>query len=110
MSPHATANLFDSLPEASEAEVFETLAAGRGTLVRRIVSTGQSTPPGQWFLQHHDEWVTVLAGAAGLRIDGEGSVRTLAPGDHLLIPAGARHRVEWTAENRQTVWLAVHFG
>jgi cupin 2 domain-containing protein len=31
-------------------------------------------------------------------------------GDYLHIPAHLRHRVEWTAENEVTVWLAVHHG
>jgi cupin 2 domain-containing protein len=31
----------------------------------------------------------------------------LQPGDHLLIPARARHRVDFT--ETPTVWLAVHF-
>jgi cupin 2 domain-containing protein len=33
----------------------------------------------------------------------------LSPGDHLLIPAGCRHRVERTDLTQKTVWLAVHF-
>jgi len=34
----------------------------------------------------------------------------LAPGDHVLIPGGAQHRVTWTAPETETVWVAVHFG
>ena len=50
----------------------------------------------------------LLAGAATLRLDGESEARRLAPGDHLLIPAHLRHRVEWTSPDEATVWLAVH--
>jgi stress response protein YsnF len=46
--------------------------------------------------------------------DRDGAVapnRTLSgPGDRLLIPAGASHRVEWTDPGRPTVWLAMHYG
>ena len=50
----------------------------------------------------------LLTGAAGLRLDGEQAPRRLTPGDHLLIPAHLRHRVEWTSPDEATVWLAVH--
>ena len=35
--------------------------------------------------------------------------RGLRPGDHVAIPAHKRHRVEWTAPDETTLWLAVHF-
>ena len=34
----------------------------------------------------HDEWVLLLSGSAGLRVEGEGE-RGLRPGDHVLIAA-----------------------
>jgi len=52
--------------------------------------------------------VILLSGGAGLLFEGEQQARQLAPGDHLLIPAGCRHRVEWTDARQKTVWLAVH--
>ncbi|MDB5684688.1 MAG: cupin [Sphingomonas bacterium] len=51
----------------------------------------------------------LIEGSAGLEIEGD-PIRTLARGDHLLIPARTRHRVAWTAAGRTTVWLAVHIG
>lgn len=51
----------------------------------------------------------LLAGEARLWIDGEEEIRLL-PGDQQLVPAHAVHRVTWTAPDRQTVWLALHFG
>jgi len=33
----------------------------------------------------------------------------LTAGDYLNIPAYIRHRVEWTAENEETIWLAVRY-
>jgi cupin 2 domain-containing protein len=33
----------------------------------------------------------------------------LSPGDHVIIPAHVRHRVEWTDAEHPTVWLAVHY-
>ena len=100
-------NLFDDLPRALPAEQVDVLLETADARLERIVSTGHTTPPGQWYDQERDEWVLVLRGRARLRFDGEPAARELAPGDHLLIPAHVRHRVEWTDPAEPTVWLAL---
>lgn len=102
----ACPNLFAGLPARADEEIFETLLAAPGARVERIVSTGQASPPGFWYDQDGDEWVAVLRGSAELRFADEPGPRTLAAGDHLLIPARRRHRVERT--QNPTIWLAVH--
>lgn len=107
-------HLFDhhaaAVPAASVPEELTTvLAAGQGVRVERIVSTGQSSPPDFWYDQDRHEWVAVLAGSAVLRFEDETEGRRLMPGDWVLIPAHRRHRVEATAADRPTVWLAVFF-
>jgi cupin 2 domain-containing protein len=102
-------NLFTHLTRASDGEVFETLLQTDTLKLERIVSTGQSTPPGQWYDQDRDEWVVLLSGSAGLLFEGKQNIRVLRPGDHLLIPAHVRHRVEWTEAGAETVWLALHY-
>jgi cupin 2 domain-containing protein len=100
-------SLLRDLPAGAEAaERFEHLLTRPGVRLERIVSSGQATPPGEWLDQAWDEWVLLFAGRAGLTLDGDPSL-TLSPGDHLLIPARRRHRVDWT--DTPTVWLAVHF-
>ena len=92
------------------AEVFEELFSGAGPFrVERIVSRGQSSPEGFWYDQDEHEWVLLLKGAARLRLEGREEPVELGPGDTLVLPARCRHRVEWTAENEETVWLAIHF-
>ncbi len=99
-------SLLSGLPAGAEAaERFEDLLTRPGVRIERIVSSGQSTPPGEWMDQSCDEWVLLVAGRAGLTLEGEPAL-TLTPGDHLLIPAHRRHRVNWT--ETPTVWLAVH--
>jgi len=49
----------------------------------------------------------VLEGSAGLRFEDTSDVIVLRRGDSLVIPAHARHRVEWTED--RTIWLAVHY-
>ncbi len=102
-------NLLQNLPADLSEEAFSPLAAGPSTKIERIVSLGHLTPPGQWFDQDWAEWVILLQGEARLEFEDEAEPVRLKPMDYLLIPAHKRHRVAWTAPERKTVWLAVHF-
>ena len=102
-------NLFEELPESLDEEAMETLLTSGAMRLVRIVSTGQATAEGVWYDQDDWEWVVLLKGAAGLRFEGEAQVRALGPGDFVHIPAHERHRVEWTAAEEPTVWLALHY-
>jgi cupin 2 domain-containing protein len=104
----AAGNLYAEIPEASPVEQVSNLLSSAHARIERIVSYGQASPPDFWYDQDDDEWVIVLAGSAGLLIEGEASPRQLGPGDYVHLPAHVRHRVEWTAPERPTVWLAVH--
>jgi cupin 2 domain-containing protein len=105
----AAGNVLASLPDNSAEEQTIELLAGANVRIERIVSTGQASPPGFWYDQDEAEWVLVLAGSAGLLIEGEAAPRTMQPGDYVHIPAHCRHRVAWTDAERPTVWLAVHY-
>ena len=108
MMERKTGNLFDNLPLDLPEEKFDALIDENGLTLARIVSTGQATPEGDWYDQPRDEWVLVVKGAAGLRFEDEETAREMAPGDHVMIPAHARHRVEWTSDAEPTVWLVLH--
>ncbi len=100
-------NLFERIPEKSAQEIFTGLLATGSVRIERIVSFGQASPEGFWYDQPEHEWVLLLEGSAQLRFDDKEV--DLAPGDYLNIPSGTRHRVEKTAENCRTVWLAVFY-
>ena len=100
-------NLFSVPADLPHGELFERLAGSGDVLVERIVSSGQSTPDGEWLVGERDEWVVLLQGDAELAFDD--STAALRPGDHVLIPAGSRHRVERTSVDPPCVWLAVHY-
>jgi len=102
-------NLFDGIPLALQEEFIQTLADSDTIRIERIVSDGHATPPGEWFDQGWDEWVLLVSGGATLLFDSDADPLVLKPGDHVLIPAGCRHRVERTDTGQKTVWLAVHF-
>ena len=103
-------NLFAGLPAQPVAEEeFTALLARPGLTIQRIVSTGQASPAGFWYDQADGEWVLLLQGAARLRFADEATDRILGPGDWLDIAPRRQHRVAWTAPDRVTVWLAVHY-
>jgi cupin 2 domain-containing protein len=101
-------NLFADLPDAREEEVLQTVLAKSSVRIERIVSQGQASPPDFWYDQSEHEWVLLLQGAA--RINIEGKLQELRPGDSVDLPAGCRHRVEWTTKEEPTIWLAVFYG
>lgn len=98
--------LLADLPTELAIELTDVLIARDGVRIERIVSTGQSSPPGFWYDQTEHEWVCLLSGAAELAFEDRPPVR-LAAGDSFFLPAGMRHRVAWTSDREPTVWLAV---
>ena len=104
------ASLFADLPLSTATdEQFSELLSRRGLRIERIVSTGHRSPPGFWYDQPGGEWVLLIDGAARLRFADEPASRELAPGDFVDIAPHRRHRVEWTAPGRPTIWLAIHY-
>ncbi|HEY0568615.1 MAG TPA: cupin domain-containing protein [Xanthobacteraceae bacterium] len=103
-----TGNLFAPLPEPGAYEQCTPVFSSAHVRVERIVSHGQASPPGFWYDQDRAEWVVLLAGSAGLLMEGEAAARVLRRGDHVIIPPHVRHRVEWTDPAEATIWLAVH--
>lgn len=102
-------NIYQNIPVDLPEELFEVLAEGKGVKIERIVSRGHSTDPDFWYDQDQSEWVIVLRGEARLRFEGEEEPLHMVEGSHVNIPAHVRHRVEWTSEEQDTVWLAVFY-
>ena len=100
-------NLFALPDPLPDSEQFDTLVPDHGVHIERIISTGQTTPEGDWYDQDRDEWVVLLQGKAVIAYE-DGRSTILVPGDHVLIPANQRHRVEKTSVDPPCIWLAVH--
>ncbi|MCF7816985.1 MAG: cupin domain-containing protein [Kiritimatiellales bacterium] len=96
-------NIFVDLP----AELVSVLAENKNVRIERIVSDGHASPEGFWYDQKQNEWVMLVSGSAVLAFEN-GQVE-LKPGDHLVIPAHRRHRVESTSKTEKTIWLAVFY-
>lgn len=104
-----TQNLFDlsGIPRPLTAEIFNTLIEKPGIRIEQIVSSGHTTPAGEWYDQATAEWVLLLQGQAELTYD-DGSQKRLVAGDTCWIPAHSRHRVTYTSTEPVCIWLAVH--
>jgi cupin 2 domain-containing protein len=82
----------------------DVVASGHGWRIEQIL-TGQMEQPIEDLLDH-EEWVTVLAGAATLEIAGR--TEFVETGDWLRLGPGVPHRV--LSAEPGTSWLAVHIG
>ena len=101
-------NLFESIPQNLENEVFEQLIESGNVRIERIISKGHTSPKSGWYDQEQHEWVVLLKGKAVIAFADKASV-TLWEGDSISIKAQEKHRVEWTDPEIETIWLAVHF-
>lgn len=101
-------NLFAEIPDNLPDELIQTLVSANNLRIERIVSQGHRSPNDFWYDQADDEWVLLLQGEARIGFADAESV-TLKSGDYLLIKAHCLHRVEWTTDETETIWLAVHF-
>ncbi len=101
-------NIFGSIPDDLDKELFEQIVQAHGVRIERIISRGHRSPGSGWYDQELSEWVIVLKGGAVIEFAG-GVTTRLEPGDYLNIPAHTRHKVSWTDPEAETVWLAVHY-
>jgi cupin 2 domain-containing protein len=97
----------DPFPTIAEGERYDTLLAGSGIRIERILSAGQVTAPGEWYDQPGDEWVLLMEGQATIAFEN-GTLCTLKRGDWMFLPRHCKHRVESTSAGPGCIWLAVH--
>ena len=100
-------NTYELTQEVYQLEKFEQIVSGKNIQIERIISTGQTTNPREWYDQELDEWVILLQGEAELSCADETRIK-LKAGDYLLISAHTKHRVEYTSIEPPCIWLAVY--
>ena len=101
-------NIFESIHEKFDKEVFEDLLKKDGVRIERILSQGQTSPENGWYDQDEHEWVMVLQGAGIITFEDGREVK-MEKGDFLNIPNHHKHKVSWTDPDQVTVWLAVFY-
>ena len=106
--PENIENIFEFPNQLPSQELFETLLNHDQVLIKRIISTGQVTPEGEWYDQEQNEWLIVLQGSGELSYEDNSRIK-LITGDYLLIPAHLKHRVEYTSTEPPCIWLTVFF-
>lgn len=102
-------NLCDGIPCSLPDEFSQILCQSDGFRIERIVSRGHASPPGFWYDQAENEFVLLVKGRASLTLEGQPDPVVLEPGDWLDLKAHTRHRVDWTAPDEDTVWLAMFY-
>lgn len=106
---YAMGSLLEGIPQKIPHEIINTICATGNVIIERIVSRGHASPEGFWYDQEKAEFVLVVKGSAGLKLENEEDIVVLKPGDYLNIGARVKHRVEWTDPTCETIWLAVYF-
>ena len=101
-------NIFADIPKQLGEEFSEEILSSPNLRIERIVSEGQSSPEDFWYEQEENEWVIVLQGEAELEYE-DGKKEFLKAGDYCNIPRGCKHRVSWTSNDEQTIWLALFY-
>ena len=100
--------LLEEIPAGLREEIFDTICLTESVKIERIVSRGHASPEGFWFDQAWNEFILIVRGSAGLKIENEDDIIVLKAGDYLNISAHVKHRVEWTDPKCETIWFAVH--
>lgn len=101
-------NLFTDILNELPSEIFEDILSTSNIRIERILSHGHTSPEQGWYDQDENEWVLVLSGFGVIEFD-DGRVITLNKGDYLNIKVHEKHKVQATAPNETTVWLAVFY-
>ena len=100
-------SLFADIPRQLPEELCQTLFENPTIRIERILSDGHHSAENAWYDQDQTEWVILLQGKARLSFVDAEPVE-MNPGDYLLLPAHCKHRVDWTASDQISIWLAVH--
>jgi cupin 2 domain-containing protein len=102
-------NIYAEIPAIKDKEIIQIIQKNKKLKIERIISQGQVTEKGKWLKSSRDEWVMVLKGAGKIRFFKDDRLIELKVGDHILIPANTKHRVEWTSLREKTIWLTVYY-
>ena len=101
-------NIFSNVPQKFEKEIIQEILKTDKFSVERIISECHSSPKDYWYDQETNEFVLLISGSAGIMFEDK-ELKTLNPGDYLLIEAHKKHRVDWTDSKTKTVWLTIHY-
>ena len=102
------ANIYKLIPGDLTEEIFETIVHGNNIRIERIISKGHTSPDTGWYDQRQNEWIIILKGNAIITFEGDKEIR-LNEGSYLDIAAHTKHKVSWTSQKTETIWLAIYY-
>lgn len=94
--------------DKTSPEIFHRLYDTENLIIERITSNGQTTANDEWLEENFNEWVLLLQGESKIKFN-TGEEYNIRKGDYLFIPANIKHRVEFTSQKPECIWLAIHF-
>lgn len=97
-------NIFQSIPDDIEKEIFETLVQSDDVKIERIISKGHQSPESGWYDETRNEWVLVLKGEAIIEYES-GEQEKLGEGSFINIPAHTKHRYRGQSQIRKRYGL-----
>lgn len=102
-------NIYKNIPEKIPDEIFEKILEYKNVRIERIISNGQASAKDFWYDQDENEWVILLKGSAEILFEEQSEKIFLKEGDYINITAHIKHRVEYTDQNVETIWLAIFY-
>jgi len=102
-------NIYSDIKTGDDEIVDILYSKQKNISIKRIISSGQTTPEKEWLANDDKEWVILLEGKAKIAIENENKEIELNKGDYIYIPEKLKHRVTYTSVDPLCVWLAIHF-
>jgi len=102
-------DILGDIPDRLSEELSEALVDHGNVTIERIVSKGHRSEQDFWYDQDRNEWVMLVKGEAMLRFEEGDRLVRMTEGSWVNIAAHERHRVEWTTEDTESIWLAVFY-
>lgn len=99
-------NIYSFSPWDKTQEQFTSLFKGKSVRIERIVSSGHTTNPNEWYDQEEFEFVMLVQGKARLEF-ADGEEMWLSAGDYCCIEPHQKHRVTYTSIEPICIWIAV---
>lgn len=102
-------NIFSDISDNLPDELIEVISENQNVKIERIVSRGHKSSHDFWYDQDKNEFVFLVCGEAKLRFEDADKIIQMKKGDYLIITAHKRHRIEWTSQEEDTIWLSIHY-
>ena len=102
-----TLNLFNLPDPLPHNEEFTEVLHSKDLKIERIVSTGQTTPAGEWYDQDEDEWVVLIQGEAVLEYENGEKTAIYPPETTSSCQPTAATASPAPAHNPPCIWIAV---